>query len=374
MMTIRSKIRSGYFEVLLHARRWRAQNRRPCVVVFPSNQPWDAASNLRAWLVAPELERLGWRVIVVPQALTLAQRHRILRLERPDVILIQQTRNPLNEPRLYPAYPCVVDADDADYLDPRQHDRIVRAATDAAAVIGGSRFVTECLGRHNASAHVLWTCTPAPESPPLTPPGQRGQIVSWAHASPLGYKHEAQFMQNVMTEVCAQTPCEFWLFGTNEADAVGWFRPIRQAGGSCVALPPMSYTDYLAKVAESAVGLQPISLESEFSKGKSFGKLLAYLSGEVAVVAANTVDHPLFFRNGQNGFLADENVFDWANAIVRLLEDKELRTRVAAAGRADLSSRLTTAVFARLLDPILRAAAVKGSQEPRLFLGDAVRR
>ena len=356
-MTIRSQIRSSYFEALLHIQRWRAPIRRPCVVIFPSNQRWDAASNLRAWLVAPELERLDWRVVIVPEPLTLAQRRRILDLERPDVILIQQTRNPLNEPRLYPGYPCVVDADDADYLDPRHHERIARAATDAAAVIGGSRFVSACLGRHNASAHVLWTCTPAPNSPPLTPPEKRGPVVSWAHASPLGYTHEAEFIQRVMTEVCSRTRCEFWLFGTSETDATAWFTPIREAGGSCVALPPMNYADYLAKVAESAVGLQPVSLQSEFSQGKSFGKLLAYLSGEVAVVAANTVDHPLFFRNGENGFLPNENVSDWADAIINLLDDKELRSRVATAGRIDFDSRLTTTVFARLLDPILRTAA-----------------
>src|SRR4029450_7702209 len=39
-------------EVLLHRTRMASPPRRPSVVVFPSSQPWDAASNLGAWLRA----------------------------------------------------------------------------------------------------------------------------------------------------------------------------------------------------------------------------------------------------------------------------------------------------------------------------------
>lgn len=195
---------------------------RPCVVIFPSSQAWSASSNLRAWLVAPELERLGWRALVVPEPLSLAQRQRILRQERPDIVLLQQTRHPLNQPALYRPYPCVLDADDADYLDPRHHERIVRAATAAAAVIGGSRFVASCLGKHNPHSHVLWTGTPRPVAPPPVPPSQRAPVVAWAHATPLAYPREADFVQAVMTRVMHRKPCHFWLFGATEVGASEW--------------------------------------------------------------------------------------------------------------------------------------------------------
>ena len=135
---------------------------------------------------------------------------------------------------------------------------------------------------------------------------------------------------------------------------------IRRAGGNCVAVAPLPYEAYLAKVAEAAVGLQPTSMYNEFSRGKSFGKLLAYLSGQVAIVASDAVDHPCFFRHGQSAFLAAEVEEDWVNAIVQLLEDPGLRGRFALAAWADFHNRLTTNVFARLIDPILRAAATKG--------------
>lgn len=345
------------FETRLHWDRFKNPAGRPCVLIFPSNQPWDAASNLRAWLITTELRKKGWRLLIVPEPLSLQQRQRIISLERPDVLLLQQTRHILNQPKLYRPYPSVLDADDGDFLDPKYNERIAESARDAAAVIGGSRFVASCLARENAVAHVLWTCTPRPQRPPETQPEDRPAVIAWAHSSPLQYPHEAAFVREVMTLVCQQISCEFWLFGTTENDAEDWFSPIRQAGGKCVAIPPLSYEEYLQKVSMAAIGLQPIAPENDFSQGKSFGKLLAYLSGQVAVVASNAVDHPIFFKHGVNGMLPRQDPAAWCEAICQLLRDKSLRCRIANQGWEDFHNRLTTDVFSDLLDPILRQAA-----------------
>jgi glycosyltransferase involved in cell wall biosynthesis len=279
--------------------------------------------------------------------------------ERPDVVLMQQTRHLLNQPQLYPDIPCVVDADDADYLDPRHHERIAAAAAAAAAVVGGNRFVAGCLGRHNPHHHVIWTCTP-PTPPPPVPPAARRPILAWAHASPLGYPVESKLVAAIVQQLAAATQFEFWLFGTNEAEAAGYLAPLRAAGAVCRALPPMDYDEYLRTTGACAVGLQPVCVENEFSRGKSFGKLLAYLAGQVAVVASAAVDHALFFR-GDNGCVVDDRVESWVAAIRPLLADPAHRERVALAGHRDFCQRLTTDVHARLLDPILRAAIARGA-------------
>jgi len=351
----RASIRRFVHEARLHRERLALPRRRPCVVMFPSTQPWSSSSNLRAWLVAPELERLGWRVVVVPEPLSLKQRERILRLERPDVIWMQQTRHMLNQPSLYAPIPCVLDADDADYLDPRHHDRIAACARDAAAIVGGSQFVADLLGRHNRNVYVLWTCTPKPSTQPSIAPEHRGPIVAWAHERPMLFPLEAGLIQRVMRQVCRRTRCTFWLFGSEPAEAQAWLQPLREAGGECVAISLLPYEAYLSKVAEAAVGLQPVCMQNEFSRGRSFGKILAYLAGQVAVVASDAVEHPRFFRHGQNGFLASESADDWVEPIVRLCDDKALRRSVALAGWNDFHARLTTDVFARRLDGILKS-------------------
>jgi hypothetical protein len=354
---IKRHVKRIAFEAWLHWVRLKSPSNRPCVLIFPSNQPWDAASNLRAWLIASELREKGWRVLIIPEPLSLQQRRRIVRLERPDVLLLQQTRHILNQPKLYRPYPCVLDADDGDFLDPNYTERIAESAKDAATVIGGSRFVASCLARENAAAHVLWTCTPRPQRPPETGPENRPPVIVWAHSSPLKYPHEAAFVREVMGLVCQRMSCEFWLFGTTENEAEDWFSPIRKAGGKCIAIPPLSYEEYLHKVSMAAIGLQPIAPENAFSQGKSFGKLLAYLSGQVAVVASHAVDHPLFFKSGVNGMLPEHSPAAWCDAICQLLRDKPLRCNIANQGWKDFHSRLTTEVFSDLLDPVLREAA-----------------
>jgi hypothetical protein len=331
--------------------------KHPRVLLFPSNREWDAASNLRAWLVAPALRKLGWRVTVIPPSLRLSQRRRIIRLEKPDVILMQQTRHPLNRPQLYSSIPAVLDADDADYLDNNHQEMIAGAASNARAVVGGSRFVMECLGKHNADANFIWTCTPRPASRPAVRPINRRPIVAWAHAGPLGYKEEAELMQEALCKAAASISFEFWLFGTTEKAATTWLAPLRKAGATCLAIPPLNYDDYLAKVAECAIGLQPVCVEkNEFSRGKSFGKILAYLSGEVAVVASDAVDHPLFFRSGENGILVPNDAEAWSESIASLVRNPDFRVQLATRGYDDFLGRLTTDSFAKLIEPILYRA------------------
>lgn len=343
-------------ELLLHTKRSGGAS-LPRVLILPSNQEWDPASNLRAWLVAPELRKLGWRVTIAPASLSLEQRRRVIRLERPGVILMQQTRHPLNRPHLYPNVPVVLDADDADYLDPNHQEMISEAATHARAVVGGSRFIMECLGKHNPDASFIWTCSPRSQNRSAIRPINRQPIVSWAHSNPLAYKQEAELLQEALSKAAEMSRFTFWLFGATESAASAWFAPIRKAGVTCVAIPPMRYDDYLAKVAESAIGLQPVSVETnDFSRGKSFGKVLAYLSGEVAVIASNAVDHPLFFRNGENGILVPNDTKEWADAITTLVKNPTLREQLATRGYDEFLDRLTTDKFAQLLDPILRRA------------------
>jgi len=342
-------------ELQTHRDRLGRAKRRPAVVIFPGGPRRSSSSYLRAWILGDELERQGWRALVVPEVLSLAQRRRIVRLEQPDVILLQQTRHPLNQPSLYAPIPCVIDADDGDHMDPRHSERIARWVGEAAAVVGGSRFVANWMAQHcKGPARVIWTCTPRAATASKTPPAEREPIVAWAHDTPLGYPHEAELMQKVFIGVAQRTRAIFWLFGTQEEEASGWFAPIRAAGGTCVAVPRVPYEQYLEKVAEAAVGLQPVCLESEFCRGKSFGKVLAYLNGQVANVASNNVDHPLFFRHGENGYLVENTVEDWVDAIVKLLEDRQHRQDVALAGYRDFEQRFGYEVFGRLMIDVFK--------------------
>ena len=355
-----------------------ALSKRRSVAIAPSDTHWDPASNLRAWVMAPALRRLGWRVLLLAPEATLSERQRVLRLWRPDVLLLQQSRHPLNRPHFYPGVPCVFDQDDADYLDERVRDDIVGCCEGASLVIAGSRAVGRMLGRHNPNVEVIWTSTPAPAPAPLRrtrlAPSLREPIVAWAHSSPFDYPAELAYVQRVMTLVGRVRPgTQFWLFGCAPSSAGGGddariaatFAPLEAAGIRCTAWPYMPYARYLDVVARAAVGLQPVCIDdSPYSEGKSFGKVLAYLAGEVPVVASNNVDHPLFFESGRNGFLVHDE-FDCAQAVVTLLGDKALRDDVAMTALQDFRMRLsTTAIAAQVSAALLRVIGEDGSDAP----------
>ena len=116
--------------------------------------------------------------------------------------------------------------------------------------------------------------------------------------------------------------------------------------------PFLAYPQFLESLSEVAVGLQPIAMESPFSRGKSFGKVLAYLAADVAVVASDALDHPLFFRNGENGMLA-KSLEDWIAQTGRLLREPELRQSLADRAWEDFGRELSTEAAARKLAKVL---------------------
>ncbi len=347
---------------------------RRSVAIAPSCPRWDPASNLRAWSLAPTLRRLGWRVLLLTPEASLAERQRVLRLWRPDVLLLQQSHHPLNRPHLYPGLPCVFDQDGADYLDARVRDAIVGCCEGSDLVIAGSRAVGRMLGRHNPNVEVIWTSTPAPAPAPVSrarlAPSQRESIVAWAHSSPVDcpfdYPAEATYVQRAMSLVARVRPrTQFWLVGSHDdARAAAFFAPLEAAGLRCKAWPTMDHAAYLDVVARAAVGLQPACIEgSPYSEGKSFAKVLDYLAGDVPVVASNNVDHPLFFESGRNGFLVQDE-FDCAQAVVTLLDNKSLRDDVAQTAMQDFRMRLsTTAVAAQVSAALLRAIGADASDD-----------
>ncbi|HWL55538.1 MAG TPA: glycosyltransferase [Paracoccus sp. (in: a-proteobacteria)] len=310
--------------------------------------PSDArvqSSMLRAYNIAGELEKQGWATLVVPKQLTLAQRRRLLATFRPDMVVVQQCRHPLNRLVHVREWPFVLDIDDADFLDPTLGDALEDMARHASGVICGSRYIRDWAAQFSRNPVVIWTTTP------ITPrafveAGLREPIVTWAQSSPLGYPGELAFVAEVMRGVAR-------LRGGVRLRLYGWDGPRDHPALTAMAgdgvkvelLPFMPYEAFIASLGSAAVGLSPIVPEG-FSRGKSFGKILAYLDAKVPVICSDEVDHSLFFT-GKSGVVSNDPG-DWIAAIARLLEEPRARTAMAEAAYADYTRRLSTGTGGRL--------------------------
>lgn len=339
-------------EARLHARIARARAGGDRIAVLPWGDRTAGSSLLRAWLIAEELEKLGWRTLTLPPRLSGAQRLRLLRRFHPDILLVQGARHALNDPKRLGSFPYVFDLDDADFEDPTLVDRLTRLCAGARGVIGGSRHVADWMRRHNADSIVIWTGAPHVAGAQVDQ-AARGPLVAWAQADPLGYPLEFAFVKDVMLRLAPRVPgLGLRLYGWTDPNDRAPVAELERAGIAVDLKPRMGYDAFVASLREAALGLSPICAESGFSRGKSFGKILAYLDARVPVICSDEADHALFF-DAESGVVSNDREI-WAQEAERLLRDPDARTRMAEAGSRRMEERLSTRAAAARLDAFLR--------------------
>lgn len=342
--------------------------RGPRIMFFPSSVR-EGASHLRAYNVAEALRERGWQTITVPRQLGGGARHRLIHRYDPDLLFFQQCRHELNDATFTEGRPYVLDIDDADFYDPKLHDRIARTCAGARGVIAGSSFISDWCLAHNANTNVVWTGTPVSveERPDHH---DRPPVIAWAQRAPLRYPRELEFVRAFYFALKA-TGRNFTLrlYGANSEDER---RAIHQAFGpseNIVLYPRFEYGDFLRSLRSVAVGLSPIMTQSEFSRGKSFGKILGYLDAKVPVIASDEADHAQFFTP-ESGVITNDPA-EWVREAGRLLDDARLRNRMAENAFQLFESRLTREAAADRVDAFLRE--IVGGTERRAVTAAAPR-
>ncbi|QHI98621.1 glycosyltransferase [Xylophilus rhododendri] len=345
----------------------RAIGPRKALVAFSaagSGTGWGG--DLRSTAMSAALGRMGWETCVFHPKIGARTRKLLARLLGVDIVFLQQTRSRHNDPALYSPVPCVLDVDDADIINPTQTQRIGAVAKGCVGVVAGSRYNAKLFAPWNSTIRVIWTGTYLRQVEGAKPNGQRARVVAWAPSDPFGYPAERQFIQKVVAAFPANANIEFRIYGVPEArsrellDAFAPFDP----HGFVRTMPFMPYSKFVDTLGEVAVGLQPICAEHEYSLGKSFGKVLAYLAADVAIVAADAIDHPLFFKDGVNGRLLPLDAQAWCDAAMALLDEPARRQEIVNAARASFLARLTTEAAAAQLAPLLSATLAKKPWPP----------
>jgi hypothetical protein len=338
----------------------RATPTTPRVVIFASMDAWEGSSRLRAYAMVPILQKLGWRATLVPKHLEVSQRQRILKLEKPHVLLIQKGRLPTHFPHFYSqalasGTKLVFDLDDADYVAKDQAVQCEALCKAASLVTAGSHNVATWCKQFAPRVEVLWTGTPTEGLPTPTAPSLRAPILTWAQMSPMKYKQEAAFVLEVLEAIASKAAFTFRLYGVeDEAQASDFFARIRERGVQVQMKPFMPYDQFIASLRECAVGLHVLSTTSKFAEGKSFGKVLAYLSAGVPTIASNLHENPHFFRDHHNGLLCTTRD-EWAQACLTLLTKPQQRDLLANAAWEDFQAMLTTEAIGARLDTLLRS-------------------
>jgi hypothetical protein len=318
---------------------------------FPSSTR-EGASLLRAYLISDQLSAHGWNSVTVPAQLELRQRERVVSYFDPDLIFFQQCRHMYNDALHSFGRRFVLDIDDADFLDPCLKDKLTRTCSAASAVIAGSRFVREWCAGHNRNTTVIWTGTP--ETTGVRPDhARRAPIIAWAQSSPIGYHQELEFVRNFCVGMrAASNRFTLRLYGVSNDDERDYLRAYFGREQSLELLPLLTYERFVRSLYNVSVGLSPIVYASEFSRGKSFGKILGYLDAKVPVIASDHADHCLFFSD-ETGIISNDQD-RWIEGATRLLNDARARNIMADKAFELFRAHLTTPVVARKVSDFLR--------------------
>ena len=338
-------------EILPRLQLLNSRTSGPFAVFLPCEGRRGAAL-LRCYLLSRELQRLGWRCLVLSPKLKLWQRQRLLQQARPDILFMQGARHASNRPEFYPGQRIIYDMDDADFFLPHLAGPVERAVPQVAGVIAGSRFIADWCRARGAVADVVWTGAPA--SPRArVPHDRRPPVVAWAQTRPMDYRREAELVRSVMAQVVRRRPgARLRLYDRLPGDDpgfAGWF----EAEGIPVEwCQRRSYRDYAGSLDDVSIGLAPLCPETPFSRGKSFGKVLAYLDRQVPVIGSDAGEHGAFF--GPDTGVISNDPGHWVDAAAGLLEDADARSRISASAHRDFCARLSLPATASRIDRVLR--------------------
>ena len=219
-------------------------------------------------------------------------------------------------------------------------------------VTAGSSYVAEWCRRAGApETHVVWTGSPV-SSGFWRAQAVRPPVIAWAQSRPMSYAREADWVREVTTRIAARRPgATLRLFDYRTGDDPGFAASFHAPGLHVEWHPACRYSDYLAGFDDVALGLAPLCPESPFSRGKSFGKVLAYLDARVPVIASAEGEHRAFFT-ARTGVVSND-VDHWVDEACRLLGDGEARGAQAEAAFEAYRQRLSVTASARRLDRIL---------------------
>ena len=332
-------------ELTAHWALNRHRGRGPLAVFLPSAGRTGAAL-LRIYNIVDRCHAHGWRAFAISPKLSLAARSRLIAAARPDVLVMQGARHPLNRPWLYPDQPILFDMDDADFHLPHLEAPLRRAMPHVAAVVAGSEYIarwSRVMGA--AQTHTLLTGMPV-SSGPRVPQTQRAPIVAWAQTRPMTYHREAAFVLKVMAGLVRRCPdVRLRLYDRLPEDDLAFLTPFKAAGITVDWRPRLPFARYLTSFDDVALGLAPLSLTTPFSRGKSVGKVLAYMDRHVPIIASEAGEHRRVIQPGAGILSNDPDV--WIAEAAALLADPGRRQTMAERAFERFQSTLSDDAVAR---------------------------
>jgi glycosyltransferase involved in cell wall biosynthesis len=290
-----------------------------------------------------------------------------LRAMRYDVVYVLREAFPFGPPLVESllssaAGRLVFDFDDAIYTKSlaynnpldllRDWDKTGKIIRMANKVIAGSAYLAQYALRFNSAGniHVLPTVVdPGVYVPDPDRANRPGITVGWI-GTPRGSAYIKDLMPAFRRVSTMRADVKFVFVGAQPFDP----------GGLPIEFRTWSLGREPADVGSFDIGIMPLT-DDEETRGKCGFKLIQYMSAGVAPICSPVGANIHIVQNGVTGFFA-QSMDDWADAIITLADQTEVRSRMGEAGRSTVVERFSLAYAApRFRDILLAAGSRVGS-------------
>lgn len=296
-----------------------------CLVSSPDH----VCARYRLAALAPGLAAAGHHLELLTLPSSWWDRFVLFRKLRGETVLIQRQLLPVWQLTLLRRWVrhLLFDFDDAIWLrdsydsrglhHPRKLKRFAAVCRAADAVLAGNDFLAaqaDCLG---GSPVIVPTCVDVSRYQP----GQGdGKTLVWVGSSSTlqGLERIADLLDGIAQAVP----------GVRLKVICDRFPAFRH-----LPVVPIRWEEATeaTEIAQADVGISWIP-EDDWSRGKCGLKLLQYMAASLPTIANSVGVHPQILQHGETGLLAD-NAEQWQYAVIRLLNDTQMRSDMGADGR-----------------------------------------
>lgn len=219
--------------------------------------------------------------------------------------------------------------------------RFRHTVREADLVLAGNKYLESYARKYHTNVTILPSSVTLSKLPIRSNfPENSKPVVGW-----LGSRTTMKYIlsiESILARVAAVHPFELRIISDT---------PCSMATLTCHHIP-WSLEQQDLEIAHFDIGLMPLS-DDPWTNGKCAYKLLQYMAAEVPFVAS-AVGMNVEVANGNTTGFAVRSEWEFAEKLLKLLEDKALRRQMGKAGRAFVEKHYTVEVIADKLAVLLK--------------------
>jgi len=223
----------------------------------------------------------------------------------------------------------------------RNEKRFVATLKESHGVIAGNTFLKDIACTHNDNVFIVPTPVETRDLPTKEPSSTDELVIGW-----IGTKSNLFYLdhfKNVWSEIANRFPKVSLKIVCNEPYENDEINVINK---------PWRADEETDDLLSFDIGIMPLT-EDDWSKGKCGFKLLQYMAVGLPTVASSIGTNCEITTDGVDGFLAGTDQ-EWIDKLSSLVEDSELRKKMAANARKLVDERYSVSICKDLLVKAIR--------------------